>query len=324
MNTTSAQLSPIYTLIGDELRQVEQLFDEELQCDLPFVNDMCAYIRRYRGKMLRPVLTLLSGRACGSLGREHITLAAVLEMVHMATLLHDDVLDHAEVRRSSPTVGSMTSNQTAVLLGDYLISHAYHLCSSLDSQYAARTIASCTNTVCEGELLQVSQRNNWRLTQDEYLSIVSRKTAALTSAACLLGAKYAGADARVQGALESYGMDTGIAFQIVDDILDLTASELQVGKSTGRDLAQGELTLPVIHVLQTAAPDRAADLRERWSAGRLNGADLQSILAPGVEYALGLARQRVRAAVSGLECLAASPAADALRFLAEFILRRKN
>ncbi len=140
-------LDDIYAPIAEHLRTVEQLFDEELECDLPFLTQICAHVGRYRGKMLRPALTLLAAQACGRVSREHVTIAAVLEMVHLATLVHDDVLDEAETRRRAPTINAMANNETAVLVGDYLISHAYHLCSSLDSQYASRTVASCTNTV---------------------------------------------------------------------------------------------------------------------------------------------------------------------------------
>lgn len=315
-------LQPIYPFIAEELRHVEVLFDQELQCDLPFVDALCDHVRRYRGKMLRPALVLLSASACGGIRREHSTLAAVLEMVHMATLVHDDVLDDADVRRNQKTVNRMTHNETAVLLGDYLISHAYHLCSSLDSQYASRTIASCTNTVCEGELLQVGHRGNWELSIDDYLTIVSRKTAALTAVACLLGAKYADADARIQNGLEAFGLDAGIAFQIVDDILDMTGDEAEMGKTLGRDLAKGKLTLPVIHYLQNVTAEQASAFRKSAEMGQL-GPDLLRTLEPSTQYAFEFAAQRVHSALSALDVLSPSPASDALRGMAEFILQRR-
>lgn len=317
-------LDTIYGSIAEQLAAVRKLFDEELQCDLPFVDELCAHISRYRGKMLRPALTLLSAQACGGTRPEHITIAAVLEMVHMATLVHDDVLDEAVVRRQLPTLHCLTNNETAVLLGDYLISHAYRLCSSLDSQYVSRTVASCTNTVCEGELLQVHNRNNWDLTQDEYLTIISRKTAALTSVACMLGAKYAGADAAAINALESFGMDAGVAFQIVDDVLDLIGSERETGKTLGRDLDKAKPTLPVIHFRSTAdGPARARFMRASAAETFDRAAVVREMLNGSVEYALALARQRVQSALRSLQGLPHCSARHSLEALAEFIIQRQ-
>ncbi len=317
-------LDDIYAPIAEHLRAVEQLFDEELECDLPFTAEICEHVSRYRGKMLRPALTLLAAQACGRISREHVTIAAVLEMVHLATLVHDDVLDEAETRRRSPTINAMTDNETAVLVGDYLISHAYHLCSSLDSQYASRTVASCTNTVCEGELLQVHERDNWALTQEQYLTIISRKTASLISIACMLGAKYAGADAATINAMESYGMDTGVAFQIVDDILDLVGSEEQLGKTLGLDLDKGKVTLPIIHYLESA--DRAARRRLRELCANPSDqtrAEIRDLLADSLAYAMNFANQRVQSALACTDRLLESPARNSLRAMAEFIVQRR-
>src|SRR5207253_4264657 len=152
------------------------------------------HVSRFRGEMLRPTLVLLAGKASGELLDAHITLATVVEMVHMATLVHDDVLDEAELRRKGATINHLRGNEAAVLLGDYLISHSYHLCSSLDSQFASRLIARTTNTVCEGELLQIDNRNNVDLDEETYFQIITRKTASLCATCCLLGAHYGGAN----------------------------------------------------------------------------------------------------------------------------------
>src|SRR6202042_2831389 len=154
------------------------------------------HVSRFRGKMLRPMLVLLAGKSCGSreLTDAHVTIATVVEMVHMATLVHDDVLDEAELRRKGATINHLRGNEAAVMLGDYLISHSYHLCSSLDSQYASRLIGRTTNQVCEGELLQIHNRNNLDLDEETYLQIITCKTATLCAACCLLGATFAGAN----------------------------------------------------------------------------------------------------------------------------------
>lgn len=317
-------LESIYGPIGDELLATKKLFDQELECDLPFLKQLCRQVERYSGKMVRPALTLLAARACGRVSPEHITLAAVLEMVHLATLVHDDVLDEAKVRRKASTVNAMSGNETAVLLGDYLISHAYHLCSSLDSQYASRTVASCTNTVCEGELLQVYNADNWRLTEDEYLTIVSRKTAALISVGCMLGAKYAGADPATINALESYGMDAGVAFQVVDDVLDLAGWEQEMGKTPGLDLDKGKVTLPIIHFLAGAEPDEREQMLSLCAdPSDIDRAEIRRLLSDSLEYAMSVAEQRVRSAQANLDCLPSSEAKESLCAMADFIIARR-
>src|SRR4029077_19205862 len=168
------------------------------------------HVSRFRGKMLRPCLVLLSGKACsGELNDSHVVLATVVEMVHMATLVHDDVLDDAELRRKGATINHLRGNEAAVLLGDYLISHSYHLCSSLDSQHASRAIGRTTNEVCEGELLQIHHRNNLDLDEETYLTILDRKPASLTAACCLLGAQVAGASEAAVRYADTFGRCIG-------------------------------------------------------------------------------------------------------------------
>ncbi|MHC4696560.1 MAG: polyprenyl synthetase family protein, partial [Planctomycetota bacterium] len=212
MSDITLPLADLYSPIRDELGLVERIFDEELASEVPFVNDLCDRVRSYRGKMLRPALLLLSGRAAGSLSRTHATLGAVVEMVHVATLVHDDVLDEADERRGRASVNAVSGNVAAVLLGDYLISHAFHLCSGLESQYASRRIGATTNAVCEGELLQNQQRGNPDLGEPSYFELIRRKTGALTATSCELGAHEAGAEPGVVAALRSYGMSAGVAF----------------------------------------------------------------------------------------------------------------
>src|SRR5438094_3339326 len=216
-----ATLARLTECIAPQLAAVDDLFHAELHTDLACVNMLVKHVSRFRGKMLRPMLVLLSGRACGELTDAHVTLATVVEMVHMATLVHDDVLDEAELRRKGATINHLRGNEAAVLLGDYLISHSYHLCSSLDSQLASRLIARTTNQVCEGELLQIDNRNNLDLTEETYLEIITRKTAVLCAICCYLGANLAGGTEGQVAALDTFGRSLGVAFQIQDDILDI-------------------------------------------------------------------------------------------------------
>src|SRR5688572_19238581 len=188
----NALLASLHDLIGPHMHAVDRLFHEELRSDLACVNTLVKHVSRFRGKMLRPSLVFLAGKACGELSDAHTVIATVVEMVHMSTLVHDDVLDEAELRRKGATINHLRGNEAAVLLGDYLISHSYHLCSSLDSQLASRTIGRTTNIVCEGELLQIDNRNNFDLDEQTYLKIIDRKTASLIAASCELGARLAG------------------------------------------------------------------------------------------------------------------------------------
>jgi octaprenyl-diphosphate synthase len=325
-------LAAVYELIAGELQQVCRIFDDELFSELPFLNDLCAQVRRYRGKMLRPALLLLTGKACGRTSADHLTLAAVLELVHMATLVHDDVLDEADVRRRSRTVNRMQGNEAAVLLGDYLISHAFHLCSSLDSQFASRTIAATTNTVCEGELQQVHHRGDLDLTEEQYFQIITRKTAALTAACCQLGAYCSGVSPQVRSAAERYGQSVGIAFQITDDVLDITGTEQEMGKTLGLDVEKQKLTLPLIHALANAEPAARREIRALIAAPHTNGdgqkarSRLRELLETtgSTAYALDTAREHVANATSALTALPPGEPRDALARLAAMILDREQ
>lgn len=249
------QYHGIRTLLEAELEAVSTIFRRQLASDLPAVNDLCRHVARYQGKMLRPTLTLLCGLAARAddaewttaVGDSHRVLAAVTEIIHMATLVHDDVLDESELRRNAATVNHLRGNETAVLLGDYLISNAFHLCSSLGRPDINRRIGATTNELCAGELLQIHHREDWSIDEATYFAIIERKTASLISLCCRLGAEEAGAAPEVAEALGTYGRLLGIAFQIQDDLLDLVGEERVVGKSLGRDLEKGKLTLPMIH-----------------------------------------------------------------------------
>jgi octaprenyl-diphosphate synthase len=248
--------SRLADLLGTELEEVSRIFETQLASEFPPVNTLSIHVARYRGKMLRPMLVLLSGLAVderaesATLRDEHRTIAAVVEMIHMATLVHDDVLDESPVRRSGATVNSLHGNEMAVMLGDYLISNAFHLCSTLGQPAVNLRLGNVTNTLCEGEIVQLHHREDLELTEDLYFTIVTRKTASLIGACCELGAHMSGGDQTIQTAMRRFGVDVGIAFQITDDLLDLTANQGDVGKTTGRDLDMGKLTLPLIRALQ--------------------------------------------------------------------------
>ncbi len=320
--------------LTDELSRVESLFVQELQCPLACVNRLVAHVERYRGKRLRPLLVLVAGMASSSDGatltQAHRVLATVVEMVHMATLVHDDILDEADVRRGGATVNSLRGNETAVMLGDYMISHAYHLCSSIDDQIIARTVANTTNVVCEGELLQLANRENWELDEEVYYQIIDRKTASLCGTCCKLAAQLNDQPDDVQQALDQYGRNLGVAFQIIDDILDLTGDENTVGKSTGRDLTKGKLTLPLIHYRTHApAPQRMAFIQMLKQQASDNddaiGNQIQKLVTDfgSVQFASERAAELITQAQEALLVLPDSPARKLLHEMAQAVLTRQ-
>jgi octaprenyl-diphosphate synthase len=205
---------------------------------------------------------LLSASATGLIVESHRVLAAVVEMIHTATLVHDDALDEAETRRHVATVNTRWNNETSVLFGDYLFTHAFHLASSLETTLACRLIGRATNVVCEGELTQIRERGNLELSEEAYLRIIDGKTAELCAVSCFLGAHYADADESIAKSLEQYGRALGIAFQISDDLLDIMGSEDETGKSLGTDFKKQKLTLPLIRLLSQTEDPEAARLRE--------------------------------------------------------------
>ncbi|HEX8911336.1 MAG TPA: polyprenyl synthetase family protein [Humisphaera sp.] len=331
---TSA-LASLTEIIRPQLAAVDDLFHAELSSDLKCVNTLVKHVSRFRGKMLRPCLVLLTGKAvapAAALGVDHVRLATVVEMVHMATLVHDDVLDEAELRRKGATINHLRGNEAAVILGDYLISHSYHLCSSVDnaahglpSQFASRLIARTTNEVCEGELLQLDNRNNLDLSEETYLEIIRRKTAVLTAVCCRLGAAFAGADEATAEAMETYGLSLGIAFQIQDDILDLVGDPADVGKTLGIDVEKGKMTLPLIHFMRTAPAEHKALLRTLLVEPHPDKAEkIRNLVIPS--KSLAYARDRARALVDRARgCLAQLPDSEARRTLdtmAEFVVAR--
>src|SRR3954452_4246489 len=206
------RLAEAYAPIARELAEADRIYTAELSSRSPYVARLVDHCSELQGKKLRPALLLLTAQACGGIRPEHTTLAAVVEMIHTATLVHDDILDEAFVRRHAATINAEWGNESAVLIGDYLFTHAFHLAASLESTFACRVIGRATNLVCEGEMQQVSNRGNLDLDEAAYFAIVRGKTAELTAVSCRLGAHYAGASAEIVEAMDGYGRDLGVAF----------------------------------------------------------------------------------------------------------------
>jgi len=324
---TRRTLASLFGPIRVELADAERIFHHELRSKFPFVQRLVDHCGDYQGKRLRPALLLLSGRACGPMTEAHPVLAAVVEMIHTATLVHDDILDESMVRRHAATVNAEWGNETAVLLGDYLFTHAFHLAATLETTLACRWIGRATNKVCEGEMQQVHHRGNLELDERSYFAIIEGKTAELTAVSCRLGAHYSGADEATTDALDRYGRNLGIAFQIADDVLDIWGEERTVGKSLGTDLEKQKLTLPVIRLLEIADSMTGERVRRMLSEGR---AECRKQLVPlledsgALDYSWQRARWHVGEAVKSLGCLDDSDAKGILRLLADYTVRRAS
>jgi octaprenyl-diphosphate synthase len=320
-------MASITESIGPHLAAVERRFHDELDSDLRCVNTLVKHVSRFRGKMLRPSLVLLAGKATGGLRDEHTTIATVVEMVHMATLVHDDVLDEAELRRKGATINHLRGNEAAVLLGDFLISHSFHLCSSLSSQYASRLIGRTTNQLAEGELLQIDNRGNFDLDEETYLRIITRKTASLCAACCHLGAWINEAPAEQTAALETYGLSLGMAFQIQDDVLDIVGDVSTVGKTLGIDVEKGKMTLPLIHFMRTAPAEHRSLLRSLLAGNDPDKSEqIRNLILPSgsIDFAVNRAHQLVDKARQALRLLPSSDALQTMDVMAEFVVNRPH
>ena len=289
------------------------------------------HIDNHGGKMLRPGMVLLAGASCGRITCEHIRTAAVIEMIHNATLLHDDVIDEGQTRRGAPTINNLWGNESAVLLGDFLLGKVFKMCVDLEP-WVARTIASASVRVCEGELRQVAQRRNWQLlggelgaeplSEPEYIDIITEKSASLFSCCCHLGGLLARASKTEVQALADFGLNAGIAFQITDDLLDITGDEDKAGKTLGSDADKSKLTLAVIHFLKTAGEKEKAEVKDALNAG--GNKELAAMLnrCGSIEYARKRANGFAARAVQALSDLKKSDARDALIETAKFMADR--
>lgn len=325
-------LAGAYEIVGDELAQVRQLLAAQMQIDHPQLQVLSSHVSQYQGKLLRPALLILSGKMIGQVTARHVNLSAVAELLHQATLVHDDVLDDAKVRRKLPTVSRLWGNEASVLLGDYLLSRAFDLCNVTGDLAAARLISQTAGEICRGELLQCLKRREWDMSEATYLDIIARKTACLYGLCCHLGGHLSGADDEQLDTLCAYGQGIGLAFQIADDVLDLWGREDLAGKTLGSDLTQAKPTLPIIHCLRHGPDSTKARLLERLSACADNetGPDdraFHEILAlldqaDSLDYTRNKARQLATEAKRRLDALPDCPARDAMGLIADFVVER--
>jgi octaprenyl-diphosphate synthase len=321
----SASLDPIRALVADDMAAVDALIRRRLDSDVVLVRQVAEYIIASGGKRLRPVLVLLAAGACGYRGPYHHELAAVVEFIHTATLLHDDVVDESALRRGRRTANAAFGNAAAVLVGDFLYSRAFQMMVAVRSMRVMEVLAEATNTIAEGEVMQLLNVHNADVSEEAYLEVVRRKTAKLFEASARLGAILGGVPAGIEEGFATYGRHLGTAFQLVDDVLDYSGELHDTGKNLGDDLNEGKPTLPLIHVVRHGTPAQTATVRRAIKEGGRDafGAVLEAIRASGaLEAARNQARAEAAAACDALAAAGDSAYTQALLHLAAFAVER--
>ena len=311
-------------LVAPELEAVDRVIRARLDSDIELIRALGAHIIQSGGKRLRPMILLLSAKAAGCRGDHHILLAAVIEFIHTATLLHDDVVDASAMRRGRATANQIWGNQSSVLVGDFLYSRAFEMMIEPGNMEVMRILAATTNTIAEGEVMQLMNARSASTGEAEYLETIRRKTAALFAAAAQLGAVIGARDDWAP-ALAAYGGALGDAFQLTDDMLDYTADSGALGKNAGDDLAEGKPTLPLIHAMRRGDSRQRATLRRAIENGERErlGEVLEILASTGaLDYTAELARRRAAEAADALAAIGESPAKQALISLADFAARR--
>lgn len=318
-------IEAIRDFLAADMRAVDAVIRARLTSDVVLIRQVAEHIVGGGGKRLRPMLLLLSAGAFGYRGRDHHELAAVVEFIHTATLLHDDVVDESALRRGRATANSVFGNTAAVLVGDFVYSRAFQMMVGLDSMRVLQVLADATNVIAEGEVMQLMNCHDADIDEAGYLAVIRCKTAKLFEAATRLGAILGEATASQEEAMSGYGMQLGVAFQLIDDVLDYTGEQAVIGKNLGDDLAEGKPTLPLIHAIKHGTPDQARAVRRAIEQGGRDdlAAVMEAIRATGaLEYAREKARSASRSACEAAASLPNSKHRDCLLQLASFAVTR--
>ena len=315
----------IRALAGEEMAAVDREIERQLQSDVVLIRQLGAYLIHSGGKRLRPLLLLLAAKGFGYDGDKHIKLAAIIEFIHTATLLHDDVVDASELRRGQSTANAVFGNEASVLVGDFLYSRAFEMMVDVDQMLVMDVLAKTTNTIAEGEVLQLLNCNDPDTSEERYLTVIRNKTAKLFEAATRLAAMISGQDEVMQQSLANYGMHLGIAFQLIDDALDYSADSSTLGKNIGDDLAEGKPTLPLIHCMKTGTPEQAEIIRNAIISGAVDQIEQVRIAiesTDSITYTARRAEEQARLAMNSVENMPASPYKQALLDLALYSVHR--
>jgi len=318
----------IYAQVGHDLVRIEEEISRLLDSDIPLISVVGRYIMNSGGKRLRPLLMILSSRLCGYRGGNDAPLAVVFEFLHAAALLHDDVVDHAEFRRSHPAANTIWGNPGVVLVGDYLYSKSIQTAVAYQDIRILQVLLDATTKMSEGEVLQLINSDNLEVTEGEYLDVIIRKTAVLISAACQIGAIFGGAGTAEENALRAYGHHIGIAFQLIDDTLDFTGEAQELGKPVGNDLQEGKATLPLIYALRNAKGADYLRLKQIFLADQIPAKDMTEIRnlvlrTGGIEYTNNKACEHSLNAKESLRVFPPGPVKEILDDIADYVTCRR-
>lgn len=319
------QLNDIQALVASDMDGVNAHIRAQLHSDVALIEQMGEYIVNSGGKRLRPVLAILSARACQYEGEKHHLTAAIIEFIHTATLLHDDVVDASDLRRGKETANSIWGNEASVLVGDFIFSRSFEMMVQVGDMRVMEVLATASNTIAEGEVLQLLNCNEPDTTEQQYMEVIRCKTAKLFEAAARLGPVLAGNSTQIEEAMAAYGMHLGTAFQLIDDVLDYRADSDTMGKNVGDDLAEGKPTLPIIYALNNGNEAQVKELRDVIKNG--DRERLQEVLkiildTKALDYAQQVALQESKSAKQSLECLVDGEYKTALTSLVEFCVSR--
>lgn len=316
---------PFHDVVKEDFAAVNQLIIDQLHSDVDLVENIGHYLVEAGGKRLRPLLVLLAARALDYQGARHLDLAAIIEFIHTATLLHDDVVDMSQLRRGRPTANANWGNAPSVLVGDFLYSRAFQMMVAIGSMDVMAILSEATNVISEGEVQQLVNAKKPDISEADYLTVIDKKTAVLFAAACEVAAVLGEAAPEVRTALKAYGHHVGMAFQLVDDALDYTGDAATLGKNVGDDLAEGKPTLPLIHAMRTGSAEQASLIAAAIREG--DASKLPDILAivqqtGAMTYTLDCARRQVKCALDQLRALPDNRYTQAMAQVAEFSLAR--
>lgn len=316
-------------LIDKDLKNVEMQFLKDLHSNVPLIRKVTEYVFSSGGKRIRPVLLLMSARMCDYRGDRHVPLASVIEFIHTATLLHDDVVDNAQLRRGIASANTLWGNEASVLVGDYLFSKSFSIMIADGDLRILQALSSATTMIAEGEVLQLTSSTDLDITEERYIDVVKSKTAILLATACQTGAILGKAPVEHETALKDFGMNLGIAFQLIDDSLDYTSSEEQFGKSIGHDLEEGKITLPLIHTLKKCTSSERGEIAEIIGRDSLLKDDFGIVFDlvhkyGGIDYTMRLAGEYVETSKSCLDIFSDSTEKNALKALADYVLTRQR
>ncbi len=319
----------IRSAVAAEFTAVDQFIIEQLHSNVSLVESIGHYIVEAGGKRLRPILVLLAAKACNIESTRHIPMAAVIEFIHTATLLHDDVVDMSDLRRGRPTVNAEWNNPSSVLVGDFIYSRAFQILVEIGDMQIMEIIADTTNRIAEGEVLQLINKSNPQPTEAGYMEVIKSKTAILFEAAGRCAAILAEADPAIQSALQRYGMHLGTAFQLIDDVLDYAGDASELGKNVGDDLAEGKPTLPLIFALENASEAQTQLIRDSLTCEKIDAEALQSVFAivqesGALEYTKNLARKEADLAQEALQALPENEYRARLQDMVEFSINRSS